>query len=436
MAITGSGTASAWSPILRSFGARALTLPISLVAAFVTIRVIMGGVGVDGYALYALIAAIPLMLPVADLGLGTVVTEAVALRDRLGDGAVRDVIDDAAKRMWIIATIIACVAVGLALLGFWAPMLGRGSGHEVEMAGATALVVFALSVPTSIGQRVLFGAGRNDLRALVTGLLSVYVLAFVGSCALLDAPVWLYPVAPGFAQLFSNGVCSLLSKRLNLWPDPESWERRGPAPGLWQMGLPMLVVMLALPVTFHSARIILSHLEGQEAVTEYTVAFQLYAPLFGIITVAGQALWPHFAAAGRGAELRGSFVRVTALFGTAGVAAGLGLVLLGPWLAALATDGAVVPSRAVLGGFAVLIAVQSIQYPAGMFLMDDRGLRLQALWSSVMAVAAVALSLSLTPALGTLGPIVAAAFTFSLFMLPATLRVVILRVSDGDSVHA
>ena len=59
---------------------------------------------------------------------------------------------------------------------------------------------------------------------------------------------------------------------------------------------PMFVVMIGLPLALQSDRIVLSPRFDPASLSAYSYVAQLYTPLWSVISVAGLALWPHFAA--------------------------------------------------------------------------------------------------------------------------------------------
>ncbi len=60
---------------------------------------------------------------------------------------------------------------------------------------------------------------------------------------------------------------------------------------------PMLVQMIALPLAMQSNRLILSHVSSVDELATYSLASQMYNPIFSVSIAASMALWPVFARA-------------------------------------------------------------------------------------------------------------------------------------------
>jgi hypothetical protein len=122
-------------------------------------------------------------------------------------------------------------------------------------------------------------------------------------------------------------------------------------------------------------------------------------------------------------------------FGACAAVLALAVGLASPFVAQLASGGAISLGLPVVVGFAVLMVLQAVKYPLGMYLTDAPGLRYQALMIVLMLPVNVALSWYLTGPLGAAGPVVGSVVGVALFEVLANLVVVRrrLRVSRAGA---
>ena len=71
---------------------------------------------------------------------------------------------------------------------------------------------------------------------------------------------------------------------------------------------PMLIQMIALPLAMQSNRLILSHVSSVDELATYSLASQMFNPIFSVSIAASMALWPVFARA----RSRGEYRRLAA----------------------------------------------------------------------------------------------------------------------------
>jgi small neutral amino acid transporter SnatA (MarC family) len=97
----------------------------------------------------------------------------------------------------------------------------------------------------------------------------------------------------------------------------------------------------------------------------------------------------------------------------------LGVALVSPWLADLASGGRIQLSTGLVAAFAVLMVVQAGKYPLGMFLTDARGLRFQAGMLVLMLATNLVLSWQLAQRWGAPGPVVGSVVAVLVFEVAA-----------------
>ena len=183
------------------------------------------------------------------------------------------------------------------------------------------------------------------------------------------------------------------------------------------VGWPMLAQMLSAPLSLTSQRYVLAQFEPTAVVAEYTAAAQVFLSFMGMINAAGLALWPQFAQQRSAGTLRRGPGHLSLAFG-----AGAAVVMLGVWLISeplfeFTTNGTIEIQTPTLLAFSAMIVLQACLYPLGMFIMDKPGIRFQMIPTICMAVATLAGSVLVTPALGLIGPIVSNCVAVLLFQI-------------------
>jgi O-antigen/teichoic acid export membrane protein len=397
--------------VRRAFVVRAFTLPVAAFAGLLAARATVSALGVDGYALFALVVGLAALNPIGDLGVGAAVTDAVARRQELGADGVQRVLRTSLRVLVAVSAALALVAWALAAIGLWAPLLGVPPSRAVEVAVAVSFTLFAAGLPLGLSNRVLLGAERNDIALAFQGGSGLLALVIILVAAVTHAPLWAYVAAP------STGVAIAAAAA---WPMASSASglslletlrgaavRSRPGARISHLAGPMMVISAALPIAYQSDRLLLSHLSNLGQVAVYAVAAQLYAALFGLVTAAGMSLWPLFARR-RAYEpvMRRELIRLQAVFAVVGLTLAVLLVAAGPWVAQFVSKGEIDVGHGLLAAFGLLMVVQSSWFPIGMLMTDRDGLRFQAVTHVVMMVINLAVSAVLAQRIGAAGPVI------------------------------
>jgi O-antigen/teichoic acid export membrane protein len=396
----------------RSAGVRLVVLPVSAVLGIVVTRLVIDGYGPAAFAQYGLLVGIGALLPFADLGMSAVVMNAVAASESPGtDEHVLRVLVTAVRVLIASAAVLALVGAGITALGLWPGLLGSGllpgSGPWVALA---SLLLIAIAMPMGIGQRILSGLGRNHLSIAVLGLQTPLVLGALLLLLHLDAPAGpaVAVLAYGATAVLS-AVCCVLAARLvrpaarevfHRVPRVRSFRGSRVADVAW----PMLVQSIALPIAMQTDRIVLSHRADASVLAEYNLGSQMFTPIWAVVSAAGITLWPVFARA-RARGQHTSPVPMAGVFGGLAALMAVGVALVSPWLADVASGGRIQLPASLVVCFAVLMTLQGVKYPLGMFMTDPRGLRFQALMIVLMLPVNVGLSWYLAGPLGAAGPV-------------------------------
>lgn len=416
---------SAWAPVLRSGASRLAVLVLAAALGIVITRLIVDEYGTAAYAQYGLLIGIGALLPFTDLGLSAAVMNAVGgSTDPARDPQVQRTLLTAIRLLLVSALVLALFAAVVTLLGWWPALLGDGLLEGGSAVAAACLLLIALAVPVGIGQRVLVGLGRNHVAILVQGLQSPLVLAVLlvltwaglasgAALAVIPYAVILL-LAVGCAWLAARHLRPVVGAALRQVLRPRS----RPGAPVFDVAWPMLVQMVAVPLAMQSDRLVLSHVQGAGALAEYNLAAQMFLPIWALVNAAGYALWPVFARARATGEHASPFPLALGFAGAAAAIAAT-VALASPWLADVATGGALSVGAALAAWFVVLMVVQAAKFPLGIFLTDAQGLRFQALMITLMLPVNLGLSIWLAGPLGVVGPVIGSVVGVVLFELLA-----------------
>ena len=416
----------AWAGVLRSGGVRLLVLPVSAVLGIVVTRLIIENYGPAAFAQYGLLVGIGALLPFTDLGMSAAVVNAVAGSADVGtDDRVRRVIVTAVRVLCCSAAVLALVGLALGAMGLWPTLLGSGLLPGSGSWAATAcIVLIALAMPLGVGQRVLAGLRLNHISVAVMGLQTPVVLCVL--LVLLHADVaagGALAAIPYAVTLALAAACSFIAVRkvrptlgLALRQVPHVRTVRGAK--VFDVAWPTLIQLIALPLAMQTDRLVLSHAGDSGALAEYNLAWQMFTPIWLVVNTAGFTLWAVFARE-RARGARTSPMPMVAGFAGISAALALAVALASPFLAQLASGGAITLSTGVVVSFAVFMVFQGAKYPLGMYLTDAAGLRFQALMVVLMLPVNLALSWWLVTWVGAAGPVIGSIVGVGLFQFLA-----------------
>lgn len=386
---------------------------ISLICGVISARLVLGDSGVDTYALMALLIAIPTLISFADLGAGAVVVNSVATSDdiRNDDLLLRQVLS-VSRVILGFAGVVLALNIALTLTDGWKLVLGStATVPNATAAASVCMLVFCLTISLGLWQRVLLGLGKNPLIILLQGIISPCSLLLV-FLILKFGPDWatsFLALGTFTATLLTASLGMALADRLTrpllrtvasrvLLP------RRFPGARVMHVGWPMFAQLLVGPLAFAVPRFILANSADQTTLAQHALGAQVFFALQALIMAGSTSLWPMFARArSQGAIKRGPYLLSMGFLGIA-AAATLIVLAIRPWFFSVMSSGVVeVPIRVVVA-FGIMVGVQAVLYPLGMFIMDERGIRFQVLPALSSATATIALTFVLAPRIGAAAP--------------------------------
>ncbi|QMU22875.1 oligosaccharide flippase family protein [Gordonia rubripertincta] len=443
--LSGSSTvevSGALRRVVLSAGARIFVLPLSGVAAILLARIVSTDSGEDGYAIFTLVAALPFLIPFTDLGLGAAVTNSAAGLPA-NYVSFRRVLRSVTRMLVCVSATLLCVNLVIYLSITWPALLNLDPRLDLNLAIFVAMTVFCASAPLALGFRILLGIRHNAAVVVVQGFTSVFTLILVGIAVSLSDDSLKYAVGLSTSGVFiANGVLSVVAWRKVV--GQAALARRHVTPLGFQVAderllmtaVPMFIISLALPLVFQTDRLILSWFSSLTEVAQYSAAALVFLPAVSVVQMGGRSLWGDFAAARhRGSSSRSLYGKALRLSIFMGVVVAGGFCLVAPAITRFAVPSASREISLYLA-FALLLFVQAVQQPAGMFLTDGVGLRFQAITTSISAVIGLPVSVALAGEYGAVGVVAGTAGVAALLHVVPCLMFSRLRLNKEHHASA
>lgn len=392
---------------LRALAARLATLILGFVCGVLTTRLVVQSAGVDGFAFYSMIVALPALIPFTDLGTGALVVNGFARRNRdLAElrGQLRSVMRITSS----FAVVVVVVSGAMMVTRAWETVLGSAAnGPSVNVIAFVSSCIFAASIPFGVWARVLLGLDRNHVVVLIQGFQAPLALFLVWmSIAAFRESAYDWLVCSVFiaglvVSLFGfyvadRGSVGLLVEGLRRLVSIRAY------PGLpvLHVGLPMMIQMLTPPAATQVGRFIVAQYVSVIAMAQYGLLVQIYVPLLGLVGTVGLTLWPYYARLRETGKTGHNPMKLATLFSLIASISVACLMLVGGWLFPLISDGRVDVPELMILAFGAQLVVQAFVYPLGMYLMDPSGIRFQTLPALFMAIGSILLTALLAPIWG------------------------------------
>lgn len=396
-------------PVIKSGLARLASFVPQALATLITSRLVISHFGIPAFDAYTLAASLILLVPLNNLGVGAAVTSAVAAHGS-SHSSVQRVTLTAARTVAASAVFLAVASGVVTAGGWWRDFLGPASGQGVYYG--ISMVIYAITFVPALSQSMLLGVNRFHLNIVVQTFLAPVTLLFTAVLIKAGMDSRYLIVVPSLSLAVVNLVNTYVASRVVRF----SWRtvlrrlpfpRRYPGASIRAMSGPMLIVSLSTPIQLQSDRIVLSHFASKQAVANYAVAIQIFAPVAALIASAAQPLWPIYSAARAKGQHGPNLTRLMVGFALACSSVSALLVLAANPIGHLIGGhrihlGLLLPVVA-----AVAIALQAATYPMAMSIMDPVGVRVVALSAAIAAPLNVAVSIYFAQWYGAPGPLLA-----------------------------
>lgn len=415
-----------WRSVTSAAGTRIVVMGITGVLGIFSSRMILGNFGVEAYAQYGILNGIRMLLPFADLGMAAVVLNAVSeSKDPKNDERLLTTLTTTFRLLIFSGLIIAIVSVALMLLGLWPAILGSGLMAGGELIATLCLVVFGLSLPLSLGSRILIGSGKNTLQIVILGLVSpmfvasLAVLVAIGESKGNEIALLSYLATSVTGLICLIVAARLISPTLTMSSRRILQFRRYPSIKILDTAGPALAISMATPIAMQTDRLFLSHMAEPVDVATYNFASQIFSLILQTVVAAGLALWPFFAKARTRGRIASPFPISAAFMGTA-LVMGAGIVIVMPLFERWVAMNLLEVGPLLMAGFVAFVAASAAYYPLNMYMTTPAGLKFQVLPVFAMVITNVALTWYLVQRLGAAGPVIASAIAlFVCQVLPA-----------------
>jgi O-antigen/teichoic acid export membrane protein len=422
--------------LLSAMSARLLVLPVGAVAAIFTTRLVNEALGAQSFAVYSLVAGLPLLFSYADLGLGAAITNAASTA-KTDPVRFRAILRRSLLISLSIAAVIATASTLLGAAGLWTSLLGL-SDPNLNAPISFAMVLFGFSIPGGLGKSILLGIGRYGPSVIIQGLIPVVSLVVVAVAIRFGAQTGGVVAVSSLGIFFVNWIGFIFAAVVmpGTLADYRGKPQRGVMGEVIRTSMPMLALAAGGGVLFQSGRLVLSHTSTLQQVAVYAALWTFFQPLFSVIQAAGLALWPRFAA-GRaaGRAQRREFRAATLTSATIGLCAGLGLTAFGPLAVRFASAGQIEADtlQCVVLGTALL--VQATMLPAGMVLTFPRGLWFQSITTWVAAGIVVSVGALASASLGATAPMLGLLAGITIGQALPTIAVAAIFLKGAESAH-
>jgi O-antigen/teichoic acid export membrane protein len=412
-------------------GARVGSLVVGFVCTVLTVRIVLENYGEPTFAAVSLISTLIAVIPFADLGLGTALTNLTVAHKQ---GASTDPIRPA-----IIATVGILTAVGILIVtgssiaAFQghldlAPLQQLGDPRNYVPVVSSAIAFWLLGGPA---YRILYGLKRSSTVLLLQGSTSVIALGTTLLIVRAGGPPWLLAVAP----IASSAVAGSVAWRLALvglrndmadgwrWPGAPQLKR------LLAQGSSGALLLLGASMLLQTDRLLVANFGTVEQLAALAVVLPPFAAGQSLLSAAGSFLWPHYS------ELRlkneqhlDTLRRHMAIASLFGLLMAVAMTALFPIYLKL-VGFQEVPVQLILA-LSGLITLQAVGLVPSSTLTDASSLRAQGVVSLVSGISKIAIAVALIPILGATGAIIATALVVGLFQLPFYTALMTRRVDQ------
>ncbi len=401
-----SGPIQLLKSLASAGGARIAVLPITAIGSIVTARITIEATGEVAYGYVNTIALLFLLIPFADLGLGSAVTTSVASSAAKADfRTARTVVLKTAKILSAIAAALIAISVVVGANKLFTSLFGIPSsisGHANLFATA-AFALFFLSLPAALGQRVLVGLGKSSLLALLGSITPAVTLLVALLMYWTGAPGFAFALTSPIAGLIFNVACAVVAHRALRARESTRGHSASEAPSardLLLLATPAFLTALSTTALLQSARPILGQLSSPAELTNYALYSQIYLPAWSILHMMGTVLWSRFLMA---ENKRIVWLQSFISFSILGLLAAVAFSLLAPTIVAWMSGTTASPPPQLALAFGALLFAQAIHLPQQMFLTSRRGFWTQFLLSAGAGCLAISAGVALAPGAGAIG---------------------------------
>lgn len=407
---------------------------LSIASALVLTPLLVSRLGVTGYGIYATAMTVPLLLAVADLGLGNSLVAPLAQALETADHDRARALTVTTRRLLGIASVCLTGLTSVTVASLALAGVIETSG--TPFASAIALIFLGVGLPFGLTQRIRLAAHeleRSNLwqaLGIVVGtgctgfVLSVHPSVILALCAILGGRL-----LGTVADTISGTV------RYRTWLQPRTDANQQSVHGLWSISSAFLMLQVCALLAYQTDLWVINIVLGPKAVTSYSIPQRLFSLAPQLASFMLTPFWPGFARAlalGDARWMRNTLRRMLWLSTTlalvfSGLLVWFGQPLIRIWLGG-ASDGVEIPTLLMIA-IAAWTVVNCVSLPLAAFLNGAQIVRPQMWAALVMVLLNLSLSIVLTEVIGLSGPawgsVIAQCVTaipVSLWLIRRTLR--------------
>jgi O-antigen/teichoic acid export membrane protein len=374
---------------------------------------------------------LPLLLPFLDLGTSAPLISGFSNLQSGKSEQVRKSRADLLAFGLRRSALSSCLILVIGFLMLVSPLAKTILGNSSGLFGDPKILLFffavLLSISTLLGptQKALIGFGKNHFTMFFN--LSISILTFL--ICLIATKYTLDPAIYALVPIFSSATVMIIGYFVTLrllgisskqifsefrkfsLHDVQSVNRNANL---------MLLITFFLALINYSDKYLVSGSLPLQQLPGYVYLSQIYIPGWSAITGVLIVIWPYI----KNWELEhgassamSKFVGVWTTTCICGIFAAALFVILAPVLISFISHGGVEVDLVTTSAFGFLLFIQFAQFPIGVYLVSNKGLRFQALWLAAGAATYVPLTLFLLQVFGALGAVLGTIAVTLLFQL-------------------
>lgn len=399
--------------VVHAAGAAILARLVMAATTLLTLAIAARALSQPEVGVVVVLTTLAVFLGFGDFGLGTLLMTRLPAVHARGDAeGSRTLVGTTFSTLIGTGTLFLIAGVVGAYVLPWPSLLGAEELREASLRAAV-LIVFVcggVSIPASIGARILASMQSGYVVHLWNAVSGSVVLALVWALSFSDAPSWPYVLAIAGTPT----VLAILQTTWVFWRRfPQLRPRSlavsfGTAMELVRSGGLFAIMSICTVISYNIDSLVVSSIMGAADAAVFALAARMFVLVGGTLSLASQQMWPALVdAVARGhidwarSRYRRTLVISTSISSVASVV----LVVLGQRLSELWVGEALIPPMSLLIVLGIYTVVSTTVTQSAYVLTAVEKVKAIALCGVLMTAVNVALSIELTRQIGIVGPI-------------------------------
>ena len=444
--ITAVNKARGLRTVMLTAGSLSVARVITAAVQIALVPLLLTHLGTELFGTWVALCAIPIILQVADFGLGNAMVNDVAKMSHVGnERALLLYILERYRFLIFISAVVAFFGAALSFLPIWrvffniTPIL---SDSELWHSMVAIALVSALQLLFNTNQQIWLGMQEGMRNGISLAIGAFLNLCAVAVCVELDVGLPLIIFASAFGMIASQFFSTLLlfSKiKLRIVCLFEEWPNLSAIFEILKSARGFFVIQLCGLLSFNLDVLLVSRFVGGQGVAEYSVVARLFSIPTLVLSLLLSGLWPVISraqVAGDFAWIKRTFALTLAVSVILSATLTIGLYLASDLLIGYWTKDIVHPSEAVVLGFSVWVILTAVGGNIAIYLNGVGEISYQARMSVIFAVVNIIASLVFVNVFGVSGPIWGSVLASSIYYIFALRRVRTVFVASAEKVRA